>query len=461
MILNPGRPARAITVLQIGSQFAIAAADAHYDPTLSTDQFVFTVSIYTVSDNGAVSRRTAFSTTALPTSLIAADLTGNGLDDLIAANALDNSVTIAFQISAGAFAAPLTVPTGIAPSDIAVGDVNGDGLPDIIVTDQASGDVTVLLNDPAHSFSQSLRFRASTGFYGLSTTSGGPVVSSFAQTVSLVAGDFTGDGRDDVVVVNQGTHSFTVLAADGSRRLRQPAARPDHVDQRRLEHQQPPRRDRGRRLQPRRQLDLAVLMEDTGQIWIYDGQRQWNVPRTHSASRSATDATGLSVVPGNGPGLFDLLVGNGFGDVLILDGKGDGTFQIQGSRVSLSVVPDLLGPGQAGVLVGDQQNNRVTVQAPSANGSKYTPVQTLGAASSSSAQLAPGDVAVGVPRQGSDLARRHRREHGQQLRWRSIAPRPSPTACPPSPHRRRPTSSAPPRPASPWPTSPATAFPTC
>ena len=102
MILNPGRPARAITILRIGSQFAIAAADAHFDPTLSTSQFVFTVSIYTVSADGNVSRRTAFSTTALPTSLAAADLTGNGLDDLIAANALDNSVTIALQTSARA-----------------------------------------------------------------------------------------------------------------------------------------------------------------------------------------------------------------------------------------------------------------------------------------------------------------------------------------------------------------------
>ena len=152
----------------------------------------------------------------MPTSLAAADLTGNGLDDLIAANALDNSVTIALQTSPGQFAAPITVPAGIAPSDIAVADVNGDGLPDIIVSDQASGDVTVLLNDPAHSFSQSLRFRASTGLYGLSTTSGSPAVSSFAQSVSLVAGDFTGDGRNDLVVVNQGTHSFTVLVADGS-----------------------------------------------------------------------------------------------------------------------------------------------------------------------------------------------------------------------------------------------------
>ena len=106
---------------------------------------------------------------------------------------------------------------------------------------------------------------------------------------------------------------------------------------------------------------------------------------TRSASRSATRPPGYPWFRAADRACLNLLVGNGFGDVLILEGKGDGTFQIQGNRVSLSVVPNLLGPGQAGVLVGDQQNNRVTVQAPSANGNQYTPVQTLGAAASSAA----------------------------------------------------------------------------
>jgi hypothetical protein len=66
-------------------------------------------------------------------------------------------------------------------------------------------------------------------------------------------------------------------------------------------------------------------------------------------------------------------------------------------------VPDLLGPGQAGVLVGDQQNNSVTVQAPSANGDRYTPVQTLGASSSASTQLAPGDVQWAILDKGATL----------------------------------------------------------
>ncbi len=292
VILNPGRPARAITIVQIGSQFAIAAADAHYDPTLSTNQFVFTVSIYTISADGErLADAPPFRPPRCPRASTAADLTGNGLDDLIAANALDNSVTIAFQTSAGEFAAPLTVPTGIAPSDITVGDVNGDGLPDIIVSDQASGDVTVLLNDPAHSFSQSLRFRAGTGFYGLSTTAGDPAVSSFAQTVSLVAGDFTGDGRDDVVVVNQDAHSFTVLAADGAGGFANPSLALTTSTSDGSSINDRPGAIVAGDFNRDGNLDLAVLMEDTGQIWIYTGNGNGTFQHTFSIP-VGEDATG-------------------------------------------------------------------------------------------------------------------------------------------------------------------------
>ena len=100
------------------------------------------------------------------------------------------------------------------------------------------------------------------------------------------------------------------------------------------------------------QLDLAVLMEDTGVLWIYSGNGDGTFRHTFSIP-VGDEATGLSVVPAGGNGLLNLLVGNGFGDVLTLEGKGDGTFQIQGNRVSLSVVPNLLGPG-AGRRAGRQ-----------------------------------------------------------------------------------------------------------
>ncbi len=293
------------------------------------------------------------------------------------------------QISPGQFAALITVPAGDAPSDIVVADLNGDGLPDIIVTDQASGELTVLLNNPHHSFTQSLVFPASTSLNGLNATPGSPSVSSFAESVSLVVGDFTGNGSD-VAVLNQGTHSFTVLVADGNGGFASPQLALTTSTSDGLNINNRPVAIVAGDFSRDGNTDLAVLMEDTGQLWIYAGNGNGTFEHTYSIP-VGDDATGLSVVPGSGPGLLNLLVGNGFGDVLTLEGKGDGTFQIQGSRVSLSVVPNLLGPGEAGVLVGDQQNNRVTVQAPSANGDAYSPVQTLGS-STSTEQLAPGDV---------------------------------------------------------------------
>jgi hypothetical protein len=99
-------------------------------------------------------------------------------------------------------------------------------------------------------------------------------------------------------------------------------------------------------------LDLGVLTEDTGQLWIYTGNGDGTFRHTFTIP-AGDEATGLSVAPGDPGGLLDLLVGNGFGDVLHLEGKGDGIFQVSGNRVSLSVVPNLLGHGLAGVLVAN------------------------------------------------------------------------------------------------------------
>jgi hypothetical protein len=391
-IVNPGRPARAIEMIQIGSQLAIAAADAHFDPTLSASsgQFVFTVSLYMIAADGQVTRTVAFSTPYLPTSLATAQLTSNGLFDLIAANALANSVTIAIQTSPGVFSVPLSVAAGTAPSAITTGDFTGNGLTDIAVADQSSGEVTVLLNDPKHDFSQALRFQANTGIDGVTAGPDVPAATSFAQSVSLAAGYFTGSGNEDLVVLNQAAHSFTVLIGDGTGGFLSPEAALTTSTSEGLSINERPIAIVAGDFNKGGSTDLAVLMEDTGEIWIYTGNGNGAFQHTFSIA-VGDEATGLTEVSA-GNGLVNLVVGNGFGDVLVLDGKGDGTFQIAGNKVSLSVVPNLLGPGEAGVLVGDQQNDRVTVQAPSGNG-QYAAVSTLaGSGSSSSSQLAPGAV---------------------------------------------------------------------
>jgi hypothetical protein len=401
IILNPGRPARDIALLRIGSAIAIAAGDAHYDPTLSRNSLVFTVSLYFISPSGAITRETVVASPDLPVRLATANLAGNGLDSLIAANSLNNSITVALQIAPGRFAAPMTIPVGMVPSDIAVADLNGDGLPDIVVSDQASGDVTVLLNDPTHSFRGEMRFRASSLASRISTLPGDPTISSGAQTVGLVAGSFTGSRSNDIIVVNRGVHRLTLLSADGQGGLSDSSLALSTSTSDGLAINNLPGAAVAGDFNRDGKLDLAVLMEDTGQVWIYSGNGDGSFRHTYTIP-VGDQATGLSVIPGPGPGLLDLLVGNGFGDVLHLAGKGDGTFQISGNRVSLSVVPNLLGPGQAGVLVGNQQNNSVTVQAPSAGGNSYKAVQTL-SSSSPSSQLAPGDVHWAMLDKGSKL----------------------------------------------------------
>src|SRR5262249_33675874 len=192
-------------LLHTAAGWAIATADAPADPTqVAPSPFVYTVSLYTIAADGTVARIIAMPTTLLPTGLAAADLNGDGRDDLVVASSLENTLRAASKGADGSFAPPPPpLRTGITPSAIAAVDVNGDGLLDLVVSDQASGDVSVFLNDPGHTFARSFRFRAGTGLYSLDSSTASPAVSSLEQSFSLAAGAVTGPGRHSHVARNR------------------------------------------------------------------------------------------------------------------------------------------------------------------------------------------------------------------------------------------------------------------
>jgi hypothetical protein len=324
----------------------------------------------------------------VPIRIAAGDLTSDRLDDLVVADSLNNRIQIAFQQPDGTFSAPLTLFTGEAPSDIALVDVNGDGLLDIVVTNQASGDVTVFLNDPSHSFATSYRFRAGTSLYGLDTTGTNSVVGTLEQSVSLAAGDFTGDGRTDLVVVNRGAHSFSVLPNDGQGGFGDPQTALTTSTSDGFAINEKPGPVVAGDFNGDGKPDLAILMEDRGEVWIYTGDGHGHFTHTFSVFAGATP-TGLSLFRNPQTGLLDLLIGDPFGDILHLQGRGDGTFQLAGNGTSLDVQD--LGTGQPIALVANQQTDQVTVQATTAGGTQFTPVQTL-SATNPATQLAPGAV---------------------------------------------------------------------
>ena len=140
-------------------------------------------------------------------------------------------------------------------------------------------------------------------------------MTSQEQSVSLAAGDFTGNGRNDLVVVNRGSASFSVLVNDGSGGFANPrtALTTSTSDGPAVNTQPGPvvAGDFNGDGKP----DLAVLMEDSAEVWIFTNDGQGHFSHTFSIA-AGSQPTGLHAVLNPTTGFLDLLVGNPFGDVL-------------------------------------------------------------------------------------------------------------------------------------------------
>jgi FG-GAP-like repeat len=159
----------------------------------------------------------ALSTTDAVAGVAVSDLNGDGKPDIAAATADANGnnghVVVFFQDpnSAGTFLSPAVFAGGAQPSAVKIADIDGDGLPDLIVANAGPGTdgigsagASVLLQDAANpgSFLAPVTYATQSG------------------TVHLVVADLNGDSKPDIVTANLGpspTGSVSVLLQDPTR----------------------------------------------------------------------------------------------------------------------------------------------------------------------------------------------------------------------------------------------------
>src|SRR5207302_196844 len=148
--------------------------------------------VYLGLGNGQFAPARSFFAGTNPVGITIADLNGDGIPDLVAANEGSNDVTI--LLGQGQALGWTLVPgprlrAGAGPVSTTVHDLTGDGIPDILVANSRSNNVYVLPG-VGHGFFNDQH----------------PLVFDTGSDPQLaLVGDFTGDGRLDLVSVNAGS----------------------------------------------------------------------------------------------------------------------------------------------------------------------------------------------------------------------------------------------------------------
>lgn len=149
--------------------------------------------------SGVLPSSVVLTTGSFPGALELADLNGDGHPDLIAANEGSQDVSIFTNLGARQFStlARIKLPSGSAGFlGLAVADVNGDERLDLAVSQSQSRRVTVLINTGG-------------GFAALGTYATG------GEPRGVAIANMNGDGLLDIVTANRGDNTVSVLLSTG------------------------------------------------------------------------------------------------------------------------------------------------------------------------------------------------------------------------------------------------------
>lgn len=141
----------------------------------------------------------------VPTSIAAADLNGDGKLDLVTANTSASSASVLLGNGDGTFqvSSPIALPD--KPISVVIADINGDGKLDVLQLTQGVNDLVVLTGKGDGTFNAPALFNAG----------GSPLPPWYDR--SLVVADFNGDGKPDVLAITEGSNVSLLLGmGDGT-----------------------------------------------------------------------------------------------------------------------------------------------------------------------------------------------------------------------------------------------------
>jgi len=166
-----------------------------------------TVRIYPGNGAGTFAASSGYTTAQstsgqFPIHLAVADVTGDGLPDVVTANRDSNDVSLLVNAGGGIYMAPVIIPVTFAPGDadvyaVRVGDFDGDGQLDLATANRNRDTISIVFGFGGGSFSAPQEFDV------------GAVPSQIA------VGDFDGDGLDDVASADTDDGTVTVRLSQG------------------------------------------------------------------------------------------------------------------------------------------------------------------------------------------------------------------------------------------------------
>jgi len=372
--INPGHPSRDIVAVDTNEGPVLASVDATDDA----------ISLYAWRD-GSFALIGSLPTGSLPAQIVTADLTGDGWNDLVVRSAGDGTLSV--DLNAGnesgpfttlppPFLTPVTMAVGPGVSDVTLADVSGDARTDIVVTDKTTGEVGVLRNLGPGVFAPPVLYAVGSGLYAVTSSSGPATLTTQEATAGVAAGALTAGDPVDLVATDPGTNTVGVLSGLGGGRFANPLTIPTTS---------PAIAILVADLEGNGIPDTIVLSNSGVTVYRGDGQGGF-LPDPFSIA-AGPEPTGMTLADINHDGKLDLLVGNAYGDLLVLLGNGDGTFQPYRSanqNVALAILPN--GSPTPDFIYADQALDRVVVD--------YATGQMKTLADRTSGLLAPGAVVL-------------------------------------------------------------------